>query len=299
MYSTNKSLPQIILKKSKQEVEADEDMTGSTAKIQIPKARLRKGEIVIRTEWSDVHVYSFAPWVRQLIVLRNKNLSSIQEDLLPLLIARQHRGKRETFGKAGLETLAESMAESMNENLPEETRRDASASSSPGDSPLNEKPGASNHGLDNEPYAVEAQLMPSKSALRANTISAYLFACKEAITSSGALAPQGARWNGKFQTLTLTGTTLGSKINMKSSTLGANCKLGDKCRLNNVVIMDNVSVGEGCSLQNTIIGHGAVLGNNCSLNDCQVGPGMEIPASTKEKGESFMVGDVMDGDIML
>jgi NDP-sugar pyrophosphorylase family protein len=62
--------------------------------------------------------------------------------------------------------------------------------------------------------------------------------------------------------------------------------------------MDNVEIGENCSLQNTIIGFGANLGNNCSLNDCQVGHGMEIPAGTKEKGESFMVGDVMDGGML-
>lgn len=291
-YYTNEQLPQIILKKQKQEVEADEEMTGSTAKLKIPKARLRQGEVVIRTEWSDVHVYSFAPWVRQLILSRTKNLSSFQEDLLPLLIARQHRGKRATFGKAGLESLAEY----TKENTDDDNGQDTSTSWSP----ANENLGNEHDGLDDTPYRVQALLLPSKSALRSNTIAAYLYACKEAVATSDSLTPEGSRWNGKFQTLTLAGTTLGAKINMKSSTVGANCKLGDKCRLNNVVIMDNVEIGEGCSLQNTIIGHGAKLGNNCSLNDCQVGPGMEIPPSTKEKGESFMVGDVMDaGDIML
>jgi translation initiation factor eIF-2B subunit gamma len=290
--STTDQHPQIILKKPKQDVEADEDMTGSTSKLQIPKARLRQGEVVVRTEWSDVHVYSFAPWIRKLIVSRTKNLSSIQEDLLPLLIARQYRGKRATFGMAGLEALATSWKENAEK---EEDGRIVSFSSSPGgDQDDNE-----HYGLDDKPFRVQALLLSSKSALRVNTISAYLFACKEAIATSGQSFPEGSRWNGKFQTLTLAGTTLGTKINMKSSTVGKNCQLGDKCRLNNVVIMDNVSIGEGCSLQNTVICHGATLGINCNLNDCQVGPGMEIPSSTKEKGESFVVGDVMDTDITL
>ncbi|KAG7347973.1 mannose-1-phosphate guanylyltransferase [Nitzschia inconspicua] len=294
-YTTNERLPQIILKKSKSEIEADEDMTGSTAKLQIPKARLRQGEVVIRTEWSDVHVYSFAPWVRQLIVSRTKNLSSIQEDLLPLLIARQHRGKRATFGKAGLEVLAEW----TKENIDEENRGDFSSLSYPSHSPTNTQNDALPTGQDDEPYVVQALILPSKSALRANSIAAYLFACKEAVSTSDTSLPKGSRWNGKFQTLTLPGATLGTKITMKSTTVGANCQLGDKCRLNNVVIMDNAIIGEGCSLQNTIIGHGAKVGNNCSLSDCQVGPGMEIPSSTKEKGEMFMVGDVMEEEIML
>ena len=86
-------------KQTKIEVETDEDMTGSTAKLELPKARLRHGRLVVRTEWNDVHVYSFAPWVRQLISTR-KSLSSIQDDLLPLLISRQFKGKKATFGKS-------------------------------------------------------------------------------------------------------------------------------------------------------------------------------------------------------
>jgi translation initiation factor eIF-2B subunit gamma len=269
-------------------VEADEDMTGSSAKLQIPKARLRQGEVVIRTEWSDLHVYSFDPWVRQLIMSRSKNLSSIQEDLLPLLIARQHRGKRATFGKAGLESLATSWKENAHDE-----------ENGPVVSPADYNDDSEHHVLDDKPYRVQALLLSSKSALRANTIAAYLFACKEAISSMGDSLPEGSRWNGKFQTLILAGTTIGAKINMKSSMIGSNCQLGDKCRLNNVVIMDNVSIGEGCSLQNTIICHAAKLGNNCNLSDCQVGAGMEIPPSTKEKGESFMLGDVMDNDMIL
>jgi translation initiation factor eIF-2B subunit gamma len=302
-YVTNQPLPQIIFKQTKQTVEADHDMTGSTAKLQIPKARLCHGqELVIRTEWSDVHVYSLAPWVRQLIRSR-RNLSSLQEDLLPLLVARQHRGKRATFGKAGLEALAELNKENQQEEN-SNTGDNSSSSLAGGDSSINNDPQGDDSyqhdALDDKPYSVQALLLPSKSAVRANTIPAYLFACKEAVAvATPSMLPEGCRWNGKFQTLTLEGTTLGAKINMKSSTVGKHCRLGDKCRLHNVVIMDGASIGEGCSLQNTIVGHGAQIGNNCSLNDCQVGPGMVLPPSTKEKGESFMVGDVMDSDDIL
>ena len=297
------SLPRIVLKKSKLDVETDEDMTGSTAKLVIPKSRLRgRGcaeQLVIRTEWSDVHVYSFAPWVRQLFMARTKNLSSIQADLIPLLISRQYRGKRDTFGKSVLASLATNSD-------------DGDVSSSAGSENASPKAGVSNKILskatsDSEPYLVLSVVLPAKTALRANTVPAYLFACKEAVANCGddpssqLRLPVGAKRNGKFQTLTLEGTELGSKINMKSSVVGKSCKLGAKCRLNNVVIMDGITIGEQCSLQNTIIGFGATLGNNCSLNDCQVGPGVEIPSGTKEKGEPFVAGDVMetDADMML
>lgn len=264
-------LPRIVWKQPKLDVEADEDMTGSTAKLKIPKARLRGGKVVVRTEWSDVHVYSLAPWVRDLIKRRN-GITSIQDDVLPLLISRQFRGKKATYGG--------------NYRTDDDDDDDDDA-------------GEEKFVPDNEPYSILGMALPNKTVLRANTIAAYLYACREVVANGASLTmPEGSKWNGKFQSLVLEGTEMGTKINMKASVVGKNCQLGSKCRLNNVIIMDDVVIGDNCSLQNTIIGHGAKLGNNCSLNDCQVGKGKEIPAGTKEKGESFMVGDIMVEDML-
>lgn len=288
-------------------------MTGSTPKLVIPKTRLRgrngnEEKLVIRTEWSDVHVYAVAPWVRQLIVAR-KRLSSIKEDLLPLLISRQYRGKRLTFGKVALSATENNHKPNGNDPIviatatcANGTINDNSYTHNTSSSNGNHEEGGteqpklpmSNTIIDDAPYSVVAVVLPAKASLRINTVSAYLSACKEAVANGGVSdtnkipMPPGSKHNVKFQTLTLDGTNLGSKINMKSSTVGKSCTLGDKCRLNNVVIMDDVTIGEQCSLQNTLIGYGAKVGNNCSLNDCQVGPGMDIPSGTKAKGEPFM-----------
>lgn len=265
-------LPKIVLKQSKLEVETDEDMTGNTAKLQVPKARLRHGRLVVKTSWSDVHVYSIAPWIRHLIQCR-KSLSSFQEDLLPLLISRQFRGKRATFGK--------SLGEDGGEGADEKQKQ------------------AEKFGVNEEPFVVSALVLPGKTVLRANTFSSYHYACRETVANGAVLTmPKDSKRNGKFQALVLRGAVLGAKINMHSSVVGMGCELGAKCRLNNVVIMDGAIIGENCTLQNTLVGAGAKLGNNCSLNDCQVGPGKEIPAGTKEKGEAFMVGDAMEEDLL-
>ena len=248
-------------------------MTGSTAQLELPKPRLSHGKFVVRTEWSDIHVYSLAPWVRHLLLTR-KSLSSIQNDLLPLLISRQFRGKKATFGS------------SLEEKEEDEEGKENSTTLIPI--------------IDEEPYAVSALVLPNKTVLRMNNIQSYLFANKETVANGATLRmPSDSKWNGKFQSLVLKGSSLGAKVTMKSSIVGSSCNLGSKCRLNNVVIMDDVTIGENCSLQNTIIGSGSKLGNNTSLNDCQVGPGKELPAGTKEKGESFMVGDEMDAEEIL
>jgi translation initiation factor eIF-2B subunit gamma len=255
-------------------MEADEDMTGSTAKLDLPKPRLgHGGKFVIRTEWNDVHVYSLEPWVRQLIQTRT-TLSSIQGDLLPLLISRQFKGKKATFGSSITEDDEEDSTDGK-ENL-------------------------KNIIMDEDPFEVSALVLPNKTVMRINNISSYLFACKETVANGSTLQmPTDSKWNGKFLSLVLKDSTLGAKVTMKSSIVGQSCQLGAKCRLNNVVIMDNVTIGENCSLQNTILGEGVKLGNNCSLNDCQVGPGKELPVGTKEKGESFMIGDAMIAEDVL
>ena len=265
-------MPRIILKKSKLDVEEDEDLTGSTAKLEIPKARVRQGRLVVRTDWSDIHVYSLAPWMRKLIITRT-GLSSMQEDVLRLLVSRQFRGKGATFGRS---------------------LEDSDSQDEEGKQSLKESVGD----LD-DPYAVFADVQLPKTALRANTFSSYLFACKEVVANGASLAmPPNSKWNGKFQSLVLDGATLGSKITMRSTVIAKGCQLGNKCRLSNVIVMDGAVIGDNCSLQNTVIGPGANLGENCSLNDCQVGPGKQIPASTKEKGEAFMVGDALTEEIL-
>ena len=242
------SLPRIVLKKSKLDVESDEDMTGSTAKLVVPKSRLRgRGggeQLVIRTEWSDVHVYSLAPWVRQLIVARTKNFSSIQEDLIPLLISRQYRGKRFTFGKSVLASLATTRSgddgddndrsgsdnpaitstTNSDSNAPNENNNGGSADSSTSNNEDSENGEASikltnkssrlsKEAMDDEPYLVLAVVLPAKTTLRANTVPAYLFACKETVSNCGSDAnsdirmPKGSKRNGKFQTLTLASET--------------------------------------------------------------------------------------------
>lgn len=256
--------PRMVLKQSKLDVEVD-DMTGSTPKLEIPKPRMLDGKLVVRTEWSDVHLYMLSPWVRKLICIR-ENIMSIQGDLLQLLISRQYRGKKATFG---------SSLKPKDDEPPKLV-------------------------VEDEPYSVLARVVESKSVLRANTIPSYLFACKEVVARGSSLAmPPNSKWNGKFHSLVLEGSTLGAKLTMVDCVVGKSCQIGAKCRFKNVVIMDSVVIGEGCSLQNTVVGAGVELGANCSLNDCQVGPGKHLPANTKEKGESFMVGDAIDEEEML
>lgn len=291
-----------MLKQSKVVVEEDEGI-GSTPKLVLPKGRFRHpggpSSTSIRTDLHDLHVYALSPWVVKLLSVRS-GLSSLQKELVPLLISRQFRGVASAFGSTALKASPEGR-EALDDVLSSspfalgvsQQGRNSIADDS------DHQFGGGDGPLSSPPFAVSAQVLDrisSRLTLRCSTIPAYLYGCREIVANAAkagtdaqkTIFPEGTHVNSKFQSILLPSSSVGEKVTLKSSTVGKGTKLGSRCRLNNVVIMDGASVGDHCILQNSVLGAGCVIGENCNLNDCQVAPGAEVPSLTKEKGESFM-----------
>ena len=258
-------------KQSKIDVEEDEGI-GQGPKLILPKARLRGGGCVkVTTDWTDVHVYVLAPWLRAC--LRERNLMSLQGDGVPLWVSRQFRGVAETFGSQTDEGVIDQVLSTFGQD-------NCAVSSN----------------ISTAEYAVRVHVVNGWKALRAYSIPSYLYACREVVALAVAgneanpcvSLPPNSTVNAKFNSVVLQDATLGEKVTCKASTIGRRSKLSAKCRLNNVVVMDDVTVRDNCILQNSILGAGCTIGENCNLNDCQVAPGKVVPAGTKEKGESLM-----------
>jgi translation initiation factor eIF-2B subunit gamma len=286
-------LPRLIWKQAKLVTEHDKDMTGASPKVVLPKARLLTGKTVIRTDWSDVNVYCISPWVRRLITCR-ANISSLEKDLVPLLISRQFRGIAATFGRNADKHVINEVLSSVQDAV----RRD----SFPREAPLSPTSSATAPTRDaaTQEYSVRAHVQ--KAALRTHTTASYLHANRElahrisaaTFRAGGTLPADPCLWlpstsqvKSKFHSVVLPGCAVADKVTFKSVSVGRNCKLGTKCRLNNVVLLDDVTVGDNTILQNTVVGRSCVIGENCNLNDCQVPDNKTIRAGTKEKGVDF------------
>lgn len=274
--SSSQLPPRVIWKQSKIDVEEDEDWVGQSPKLILPKARLRGdcGGMVtqVSTDWTDLHVYILSPWLRACV--RERNLLSIQGDGIPLWVTRQFQGIRKTFGSHVRDAVVDRVISSL-------------------------VAGQQTPSTSTKEYAVRAYVLDGWKALRACTIPSYLYACREVANRAidddqnktknpCVYLPPKTTVNAKFHSIILEGATLGDKVTCKSSTVGRRCLINAKCRLNNVVAMDDVTVRDNCILQNSILGSGCTIGENCNLNDCQVAPGKDVPAGTKEKGESLM-----------
>lgn len=288
-YTSPTSVPRLVLKQPKIDVHDNEAMVAETPKLALPKSLLRSGGVTrVRTDWNDVHVYVFSPWVRRLVVER-KTLMTAQGDLLPLLVSRQFQGVTATFGgKVEKDLVAEIVRTS-----PDLATRNLADPIEDGD--LRSQQSLSESQAKD--YAVLAHVQDE--AVRSQSISAYLHASREILTHASNPAgppndknvclafPPLTSVRSKFNSILLPGATTGEKVTFKSASVGSNCKLGTKCRLNNVVIMDDVTIGDNVILQNSIVGKGCSIGDNCNLNDCQVAPGHSIPSGEKVKGEAL------------
>jgi translation initiation factor eIF-2B subunit gamma len=313
----------IILKQNKFNVEEDEDNTGQTPKLNIPKARLHApiNQILIRTDWNDVHLFCFSPWVLKLIGSK-VHLKDLSKEVLPLLVESQFKGVKACLGiqnvdcdqdkmtSNGTSTGAGSGNDEQNGDLNGKLNIWEQIKSQP---PFNHRSvddtGASSYGDDEDkasepsdyPFTVLAHTLTheeSKLVLRASSVPSYVYACREVVSQAIKISspanvppssfPKGATVDTKFNSIILENSSLGEKVQIKSSTIGKNVTVGNRCRLNNVVVMDDVTIGENCILQNSVLSKGCKLGDNCNLNDCQLGPQCSLPKGTRGKGESYL-----------
>lgn len=291
----------------------DEDNTGSTPKLHIPKARLHSpmNQIMIKTVWSDLHVFCFSPWTLKLLAVK-EHMKEIGKEFVPFLIDWQCRGVLSAFGvQDHSEEVDEDVMEAISEAM--------------GDLRVNKDIGnASNHGIDDgfndlmdsiggedRPFIVSAHILSrdeSKLMVRACTIPAYLYACREIVSHAinttkyqeddrgpqqkllplhHLLFPKGTSVSTKFNTVTFPDSYIGDKVQAKSCTIGRGVKIGGQSRLNNVVIHDNVTIGENCVLQNSVLSAGCIIGSNSNLNDCQIRCNANLQNGTKLKGEGY------------
>jgi translation initiation factor eIF-2B subunit gamma len=299
------------LKQSKAAVEEDEDQVGSTPKLVLPKPRLRLpagGSVQVRTDWNDVHVYLLAPWVR-LLLQKRTSLSSLHDDLLPLLISRQFQGVQSTFQQQQhAETLEEDpeLLEQLFRVAPLNSMK--TNASSVATNPIVTRRGEdedrrarqvafpsigsvhSNIDNDertmmgrrdllavwlNQPFAVAAVLGESSrpAALRACTIPWYLYANRELVLQHIASITA----SGSIKSLGAVTFPQQTAVHAKfQSIILPNTFMGDKVTFKAVTIGRNCKIGSKCKLNNVVVMDDVVLGDNCLLQNCVVGTASKL-----------------------
>ena len=300
------------MKQQKLVVEEDEDNTGQTPKLYIPKARLHAPihQMLISTEWNDIHLFCLSPWVLKLIETKI-HMKDLAKEIVPLLVASQFKGVKACLGlnqnsmesedidtddTQNLQVLEQILSDIHQEYSKQYSKENNTNQTNNGDNEQTQKCAANS----DYPFTVLAYTsshQSSKLILRACNVQSYSYACREVVTQAikkstaqsknlAITLPEGAAVDTKSNSIILT-SGLSEKVKIQSSTIGKNVIIGKQCRLNNVVIMDDVTIGDNCSFQNSVVSKGCSIGSSCSLNDCKVGPYCILPKNTKGKGEDY------------
>mmetsp|Transcript_4021 Transcript_4021/g.5835 ORF Transcript_4021/g.5835 Transcript_4021/m.5835 type:complete len:579 (-) Transcript_4021:751-2487(-) len=310
---TTPSLPaqRIILKQYKFNVEEDEDFVGKTPKLTIPKARLHPpmNQLSIRSDWNDVHLYCFAPWVLKIIGTKI-HLKDLSKEILPLFIESQFRGLKACLGIKGDHEKADKDEDGTGDEESQVlgqilkgspfARGSTASSSSHGDDELT----LPRLEPRDYPFTVLAHTVAhqtSRLIVRACNVASYVYACKEVVSKAIQIGSssdkslsclEGASIDTKSNSIVLKNATLGEKVQIKSSTIGKNVTVGNRCRLNNVIVMDDVKIGENCVLQNFVVSRGCTIGDNCNLKDSQMEPKSTLKKGTKATKEGIVERDI-------
>ena len=301
----------LIWKQCKLDVEQDKDMVGSTPKLVLPRQRLvlqnsskstspMPTTTRVSTDLNDVHCYILAPWVRRLIVHRAA-MRSIQHDLIPLLVARQFRGLRATFGSAvDKDVMEEVMQQQLQQQQPLWSRNGSLFHSNNNDDnnhtgslSLPFTPRGTNATFPNnnsnptdppmiaDEYAVLAHVVTDKSIFRAHTLTSYLYANREMahqVSASVHLAATATTTDDDEEhhhSLVSNNPCLklpeASTIKSKFHTvLLRDTTIGEKVTFKQCIVGRHTRLGAKCRLHNVVLGDYVTVGDNVLLQNTAV-----------------------------
>uniref|UniRef100_A0A7S0H794 Translation initiation factor eIF2B subunit gamma n=1 Tax=Amorphochlora amoebiformis TaxID=1561963 RepID=A0A7S0H794_9EUKA len=248
--------------------------------------------MTLHSQLDDAHIYIFSHWVIK-VILQDKSISSIQNELIPYLVKAQFR-------------CPEDLKEEKSKAVWSRVDKNFAQGEALG---MSSVPPKSIDSLLCMSYVPD----PSKFSFRVNTVPAYKHANREVvnlhdsegkpIVESGYVLPEEAKATGKKGKAAFNvgkdcvigdGVQIGVKTNIKKSVVGSYCKIGEKCRISNCVLMDHVTIEKQVTLSDTVVCSNAHIQAMSSLDNCEVGANYTVPGKTKSKKEQFSTSNFME-----
>ena len=302
--SLSSKLPRVIMKRTKVDVEENEDNDGNPPKLLLPKYRVRDNQTTniittLTTDLSDLHVYVFSSWVVQHLIQLRTGMNSLQEELIPLLISRQFRGIKAAFGKkCFMNPENEDRFQTMINSPPFVTKVNSYTNDhedgvhDDNDETISTIPVKKNSNTNtlsrfksNEFYC-GAHVLPRDHAisptsttthprrlnLRACSIASYLYTCREMTMNSISRHNMNESMNDATSSSLMKSKKQSNQNtkNKDSQRMNPALSLPDGCEIKskfNSIILPHSTVGEKLRLQNSTIGSNCTIGSKCKLNN--------------------------------
>ncbi|WRX33104.1 Hexapeptide repeat - like 10 [Theobroma cacao] len=257
------------------------------------------GEMEIRSDLMDAHMYAFKRSVLQEVLDRKDTLQSLKQDVLPYLVRSQLKSeallnripRAEENGNEKVSSLNNQvMVSQILANASTPSFHDLCSVSHDGSAPIRKT------------HKCCAYIASSSSyCARLNSIQAFMDINRDVTGEADHLLSSISDHDNivgpstKLGTKTTVGphcmlgegSEMGDKCQVKRSVIGRHCRIGSHVKVVNSVVMNHVTIGDGCIIQGSVICSNVQLQERVVLKDCQVGAGFVVTAGSEYKGESL------------
>ncbi|KMT14645.1 hypothetical protein BVRB_4g074130 [Beta vulgaris subsp. vulgaris] len=262
------------------------------------------GQMEIRTDLMDAHLYAFKRSVLQEVLERDldqEKFTSLKQDVLPYLVQTQLRSDVLASGTPQPEENGNGMLPShRNQVMLSQLLSNASTPSfhelyalGPNESPCTPK---RTHKCcvyiaSKDKYCARLNSIQAYSDINrdvigdASHLSGYSFSPQHNIIDP--YAEIGSKTTVGPHCIIGEGSQMGDKCSVKRSVIGRHCRIGSNVKIANSVVMDHITIADGCSIQSSVICSNVQLQERAVLKDCQVGAGFVVTAGSEHKGESL------------
>ncbi|KAJ2747439.1 Translation initiation factor eIF-2B subunit gamma [Coemansia sp. BCRC 34301] len=262
-----------------------QDIDSKQAETSLPMLLVRRfPSMALSNKMCNSQIYVLQRWVLDYIVA-NPEISSIQDDLLPLFVQAQSQSSLlETRGISS--HLLSRPARHVDES-------DTSAQFGMPD-------GAGLGELDNsDPLKVFAYVRRDGIAGRADQVPLYCdLNCIVARITADTRVDESAVLAQQIQvgadSMVGPSSLLGDRCSIKRSVVGAHCIIGKNVKIINSVIMDHVTIGDGVRIESCVVCKLAKIGDSAQLKDCEVGATSSVLKGAKRSGVTITADS--DGD---
>ncbi|KAI4345325.1 hypothetical protein L6164_012457 [Bauhinia variegata] len=267
--------------------------------LRIRKSILRAvGQMEIRTDLMDAHVYAFKRLVLQEVLDQKDTFHSIKQDVLPYLVRNQLKSEVLLNGTPQAEengtqkVISQSSQQMLSQILVNASQPDFHvryALGPNGSAPIRRTHKCCVYITSSNNYCARLNSIQAYSDINrdvigeANHLSGYSFSAHNNIIHPS--AELGAKTTVGPHCMLGEGSQMGDKCSVKRSVIGRHCRIGANVKVVNSVVMNHVTIGDGCSIQGSVICSNVQLQERVVLKDCQVGAGFVVTAGSEYKGE--------------
>ncbi|KAI7867027.1 nucleotide-diphospho-sugar transferase [Spinellus fusiger] len=240
--------------------------------------------VSVHTDLQDAHLYIFKRWVLDMVADK-ESISSISEDLIPLLVKCQYQKKMveremvEKYAANNKNLLSTALA--LSTTLSEGVSDDFSSGSvlSPG---------------FKSPVKTYVFIYRGGFCGRGNTIASYSELNRHAIKQGEQIvriAPTtevAAKTQVGNDSIIGEYTKIDERSSIKKSCVGAHCVIGKNVKIANSVIMDHVVIADNAKVDGCVICNNAKVLEKASLKDCDVAAQYVVEKESQVKGEKLV-----------